>query len=121
MSFDTLHPMIGTFSGKWDSMGNFGVGPDGIAMHVADSDYPTAPCVIEAVTKEAQRGIFNYGFDRIRFPAPVHAGARIRETRTLRRVEIKGDMLETMMEVVIEAEGSAKPVCVAERIGRIVF
>ena len=64
MSFDTLHPMIGTFSGKWDSMGNFGVGPDGIAMHVADSDYPTAPCVIEAVTKEAQRGIFNYGFDR---------------------------------------------------------
>jgi len=64
MSFDTLHPMIDTFSGKWDSMGNFGVGPDGIAMHVADSDYPTAPCVIEAVTKEAQRGIFNYGFDR---------------------------------------------------------
>ena len=64
MSFDTLHPMIGTFSGKWDSMGNFGVGPDGIAMHVADSDYPTARCVIEAVTKEARRGIFNYGFDR---------------------------------------------------------
>lgn len=64
MDFHTLHPMRGTFSGKWDSMGSFGVGPDGIAMHVADSDYPSAPCVIEAVTKEAQRGIFNYGFDR---------------------------------------------------------
>ena len=79
------------------------------------------PMAIEAPKVEGQKLGINYGFDRIRFPAPVHAGARIRETRTLRRVEIKGDMLETMMEVVIEAEGSDKPVCVAERIGRIVF
>ncbi|MGI3186345.1 MalY/PatB family protein [Nioella aestuarii] len=64
MDFNTNHQMRGTFSGKWDSMGQFGVGSDGIAMHVADSDYPTAPCVIEAVTREAERGIFNYGFDR---------------------------------------------------------
>lgn len=79
------------------------------------------PMAIQSPKVEGQKLGINYGFDRIRFPAPVHAGARIRETRTLRRVEIKGDMLETMMEVVIEAEGSAKPVCVAERIGRIVF
>lgn len=64
MDFHTNHQMRGTFSGKWDSMGQFGVGPDGIAMHVADSDYPSAPCVIEAVRTEAERGIFNYGFDR---------------------------------------------------------
>ncbi len=79
------------------------------------------PMAIQAPMVKGQKLGINYGFDRIRFPAPVHAGARIRETRTLRRVEIKGDMLETMMEVVIEAKGSAKPVCVAERIGRIVF
>jgi len=64
MDFHTINQMRGTFSGKWDSMGQFGVGPDGIAMHVADSDYPSAPCVIDAVRAEAERGIFNYGFDR---------------------------------------------------------
>ena len=79
------------------------------------------PMAIHAPKVEGQKLGINYGFDRIRFPAPVHAGTRIRETRILRRVEIKGDMLETMMEVVIEAEDTEKPVCVAERIGRIVF
>jgi hypothetical protein len=39
----------------------------------------------------------------------------------LRRVEIKGDMIETMTEIVVEAEGSDKPVCVAESLGRMVF
>ena len=64
MGFDTIQQMRGTFSNKWDGMDQFGVGPEGIAMHVADSDYPTAPCVIDAMRAEAERGIFNYGGDR---------------------------------------------------------
>jgi acyl dehydratase len=63
----------------------------------------------------------NYGFDRVRFPSPVKAGARVRTQRTLKRVEVKGDMLETMYEVVMEIEGEAKPACVAESLGRMVF
>jgi acyl dehydratase len=70
---------------------------------------------------EGQKLGINYGFDRIRFPAPVPSGSRIRSTSTLRRVEIKGNMLETMTEIVVEAEGSDKPVCVAESLGRMVF
>ncbi len=70
---------------------------------------------------EGQKLGINYGFDRIRFPAPVPVGSKIRSTNTLRRVEIKGDMIETMTEIVVEAQGSDKPVCVAESLGRMVF
>ena len=70
---------------------------------------------------EGQKLGINYGFDRIRFPAPVPVGSKIRSTNTLRCDEIKGEMIETMTEIVVEAEGSEKPVCVAESLGRMVF
>ena len=61
------HPIDrrGTHSSKWDLLeSRFGVDPeDGIAMCTADSDYPTAPCVIEAVLREAERGVFGYFAD----------------------------------------------------------
>ncbi|MEM9620806.1 MAG: MaoC family dehydratase [Pseudomonadota bacterium] len=81
---------------------------------------PTAS-VADGPPIEGQKLGINYGFDRIRFPSPVPAGTKIRATSTLRRVEIKGEMLETMNEIVVEAEGSDKPVCVAESVGRMVF
>ena len=63
----------------------------------------------------------NYGYNRIRFPAPLIVGSTIRVTSTLQRVEVKGHMLETMTEAVAEVEGGEKPVCVAERLRRWVF
>lgn len=52
----------GTHSTKWDLMESlYGVSPnDGLAMWTADSDYPTAPCVIEAVQTAADHGVFGY-------------------------------------------------------------
>ena len=70
---------------------------------------------------DGQKLSINYGFDRVRFPAPVPVGARIRTTTTLKRVEVKGGMIETMNEVVVEVEGQDKPCCVAESLGRLVF
>ena len=63
----------------------------------------------------------NYGFNRIRFPAPVLVGSRIRSTSVLKSSEKKGDMIETLIEIVVEVEGEEKPACVAEKVGRIVF
>lgn len=77
--------------------------------------------VAEGPKIEGQKLTINYGFDRIRFPAPVPVGKKIRATSTLKRAEIKGGMIEIMNEVVVEAEGSEKPVCVAESLGRMVF
>ena len=75
----------------------------------------------EAVALEGQKLGINYGFDKVRFPSPVPVGSKIRTTSTLKRVEIKGGMLETMNEVVVEIEGQEKPCCVAESLGRLVF
>ena len=63
----------------------------------------------------------NYGFDKVRFPAPVPVGARIRSQRTLKRAEIKGGMIEIMQEVVVHVDGQGKPACVAESLSRMVF
>jgi acyl dehydratase len=70
---------------------------------------------------EGTRLTINYGFDRVRFPSPVPVGARIRSKRTLKRVEIKGGMIELMHEVVVEVQGQEKPAVVAESLSRLVF
>ncbi len=70
---------------------------------------------------EGQKLSINYGFDKVRFPSPVPVGAKIRATSTLKRVEIKGGMIETMNEVVVEVQGQEKPAVVAESLGRLVF
>ncbi|NQV93649.1 MAG: MaoC family dehydratase [Sphingomonadales bacterium] len=75
----------------------------------------------DTATLEGQKLIINYGFDKVRFPSTVPVGANIRTTGTLRRVEIKGSMLEVMTELVVEVQGQEKPCCVAESLTRLVF
>lgn len=70
---------------------------------------------------DGQKMGINYGFNRVRFPAPVPVGSRIRSKRTLKSVELKGGMIEAMSEVVVEIEGGDKPACVAESLSRMVF
>jgi acyl dehydratase len=61
----------------------------------------------------------NYGLNKVRFPAPVPVGSRIRLHATLTSVEeIKGGFQLTVA-AVIEAEGAPKPVCVAEPVFRV--
>jgi acyl dehydratase len=60
----------------------------------------------------------NYGLNRVRFPAPVPAGSRLRgHFRLLSYEPIEGGAQLTM-EVTMEREGSPKPVCVAESVAR---
>jgi acyl dehydratase len=60
----------------------------------------------------------NYGLNRVRFPAPVPVGTRIRLDATLASVEeVKGG-LQVTLAAVIEAEGAPKPACVAEPVFR---
>ncbi len=82
---------------------------------------PKPASAAEGTRLEGQKLGINYGFDKVRFPSPVPVGSRIRTTSTLRRVDIKGGMIETMNEVVVEVEGQDKPACVAESLGRLVF
>lgn len=64
----------------------------------------------------------NYGLNKVRFPAPVPVGSRIRSRHTLVAVEEIGDKAVQMTtEVTIEVEGQEKPACVAETLGRTYF
>lgn len=54
--FDKVTPRCGTNSYKWDSTDDKEVLP----MWVADMDFPTAPCIINALEKRVEHGIFGY-------------------------------------------------------------
>jgi acyl dehydratase len=61
----------------------------------------------------------NYGVNKVRFPAPVPVGSKIRLTATLVDVEeVKGGVQLTVGGVV-EREGGDKPVCVVEALVRL--
>ena len=58
--------------------------------------------------------VINYGLNRVRFPAPLPAGKRVRVSLQLAGLEeVKGGVRVTC-SCAVEAEGSEKPVCVAE-------
>ena len=61
----------------------------------------------------------NYGYDRVRFPAPLPVGARVRLRAKLASVEdIPGGAQITIVQT-FEVEGGEKPVCVAESLARV--
>jgi len=60
----------------------------------------------------------NYGLNRVRFPAPVREGSRIRGRFTLASFKDPGDSYEAIFHCSVECEGSEKPACVAEWIVR---
>ncbi len=64
----------------------------------------------------------NYGVDRVRFPAPVPVGKRVRMRSKLLAVEEIGDSAVQMKyQQTVEVEGQEKPGCVAETLSRIYF
>ncbi len=57
----------------------------------------------------------NYGFDRVRFVAPVRAGSRVRGVFSLAALEQQADhRFQMRLAVTIEIEGEAKPALVAD-------
>ncbi|MBK7529415.1 MaoC family dehydratase [Piscinibacter sp.] len=60
----------------------------------------------------------NYGLNKVRFPAPVPVGSRLRGHFKLTAFEPIDGGAQITMEVTMEREGSTKPVCVAESLSR---
>jgi acyl dehydratase len=59
----------------------------------------------------------NYGLDKMRLPAPVPAGARVRLAAELKNVrEMPSGAAHTTIGLVFEVEGGDKPVCTADAI-----
>ena len=60
----------------------------------------------------------NYGVDRVRFPAAVPVGARIRAGVELLEVTDVAGGVQTKMQITMQVEGSDKPACVIESLSR---
>ena len=62
----------------------------------------------------------NYGWNKVRFPAPVVAGVRVRCYLELVEIsEIGRGWYQLVTRFTVEAEGTEKPVCVADGVGRV--
>jgi len=66
---------------------------------------------------ETRMGV-NYGLNKVRFPAPVPSGSRLRGRFKLVGYEPLEGGAQLTVQVTMEREGSDKPVCIAESIGR---
>jgi acyl dehydratase len=61
----------------------------------------------------------NYGWNKVRFPAPVPAGSKVRASVEVLTVDdVGGGWFQVTQRWTIEVEGSEKPACVAESVGR---
>jgi acyl dehydratase len=60
----------------------------------------------------------NYGLNKVRFPAPVPVGSKVRLSASLKSVEEFAGGLQLTLSAVIEREGGEKPVCIAEPVYR---
>ena len=80
-------------------------------------DLSFCPVFLDDVLKiDAVTAVVNYGVNRVRFPAPVPVGSRIRGHVRLVSAEQKPAGLECAFGILVELEGSDRPACVIETV-----
>lgn len=65
--------------------------------------------------------VLNYGVNRVRFPAPVRVGSRVRMSCTLLALKETRGSVQAAFKQTFEVEGESKPACVAETVVRLFF
>ena len=68
--------------------------------------------------REARMGV-NYGLNKVRFPAPLPVGSKVRMTAKLANLEDVPGGAQMTLELTFERDGGDKPVCVAESLARV--
>ena len=61
----------------------------------------------------------NYGYDRVRFPAPLPVNSKVRMRAVLTSVDEVAGGIQMKVTQTFEIEGGQKPVCVAEQLVRL--
>jgi acyl dehydratase len=76
----------------------------------------------QLVRAEGLRHGLNYGCDRVRFPAALRSGTRVRGHAEIVAAEQQPDgAVQVKIRVTLEADGGGKPVCVADTLSRLYF
>jgi acyl dehydratase len=78
-----------------------------------------APALMDqAFTLEGIAMAVNYGVNKVRFPAPVPVGSRVRVHARLQGLEDIAGGVQATFGLTFERDGGDKPVCVAETVAR---
>jgi acyl dehydratase len=72
----------------------------------------------EVVTVDEVSVILNYGLNRVRFPAPVRVGSRVRMRVQLAEAEDLTGGVQVVYHLEYEVEGGSKPACIADLVFR---
>jgi acyl dehydratase len=97
-------------------------GPFGACVAHGYLTLSLANCFLpELIAFDRLRMGINYGCEKVRFPAPVKAGARVRGHGLVLRAEALGDGVQVTVRVTVEIEGSERPGCVVDTISRLFF
>lgn len=75
----------------------------------------------QIVQIENMRMGVNYGCERIRFPAPVPAGSRLRGRGELVKAELVDGGVQATIRMTMEIDGNSRPGCVVDTISRYYF
>ncbi|MDT5092042.1 MAG: hypothetical protein QOH60_1405 [Mycobacterium sp.] len=76
-----------------------------------------APVVISQVLEIQEiTAALNYGLNKVRFPAPVRVGSKIRATVSVMSARQKTSGVESVFTVTYEVDGGQRPACVADVI-----
>lgn len=77
------------------------------------------PLWSEVLDVKGIRMAVNYGLNRVRFPAPVPSGAKIRVAASLAEVtDVPGGGVQVLADLTMECDRTDKPVCVAQAVYR---
>lgn len=79
------------------------------------------PLIEEVLVIEGKTTSINYGLEKVRFPAPVPVGARIRLVATMAEATPIDAGVQVLVDCVVERDGSDRPVCVARVVLRHLF
>lgn len=94
-------------------------GPFGATIAHGYLTLSLVPVLMQDLYKiEGVKMAVNYGLNRVRFPAPVRAGSRLRASAEVAEVSDVQGGAQMVTRVTIECEGGEKPVCVAETVVR---
>jgi acyl dehydratase len=77
--------------------------------------------VAQILRVEGARMCINYGSNKVRFPATVPVGSRLRATGMITDVSEAGGGAQVTAAITVERAGGDKPVCVAESVSRYYF
>lgn len=72
----------------------------------------------EVVTIDGAELVLNYGSNRVRYPAPVPVGSRVRAGVEVAGVEETGGAVQATFRLTFEVDGARKPGCVADIVYR---